>query len=123
MVMAGFTIFLTTFLRQLHKTSLVAPHWISLTTYFILESRAGQFLLLNTLDSKASAGLEAEAEDNAGLVRAGSEASARKSVWAYLAILIERLSFLGVLLTYIVMLLLLIPVTKSQNVVPNVTRF
>ncbi|XP_024946149.1 acetylcholine receptor subunit alpha-like [Cephus cinctus] len=113
LAMAGFAIFLTTFLRQLHAISRPAPGWISSINTFILNNKVGQIFLLNTLDPKASAGLETEADDNSGLVQLRTSSRDNDQSWSLMAIFIGRLSFIGVLLTYIIMLFLLLPVVTE----------
>lgn len=119
LIIAGVAFFLTAFLRQLKKMSIPAPDWLTVTTSVILSSRAGQFVLLATLDPKASATLETAGEDNAGLVQSNSVHSNSKintenvGAWYHLATLLDRLSFVGVVLTYAITLIVLIPKTKT----------
>lgn len=84
-----------------------APYWISSTTSFILNNRAGRFLILT--DDDSSRILSSESEDNVDLPKVAEKS--KESSWRHFAAIVEWLSFFIVVLTYIVILVTLIPST------------
>lgn len=112
MIVASVALLMTVVLRQMKETSISAPVWLTSTTSVILTNRVGQFLLLTTLDPKASATLEA-ADDNAGLVQPNSSStrpsSADSEAWHHFATLLDRLFFAAAILVYFIMMIVLIP--------------
>ncbi|RLU21576.1 hypothetical protein DMN91_005949 [Ooceraea biroi] len=105
LVIALFTIILTSFLRYLQNLSSDPPVWISNGTTFVLRSKAGQILLINILNPAATAKIEADADDNTDLM----PSDGKKMPWLYVTMLIGRLAFLSVVLAYIVLLSMYFP--------------
>lgn len=104
LVLATFALILTTLLRKLQNMSMEMPSWISSTTIFILSNRAGRFLILNNEESKIDGGIVTE--DNSDL----SKSEMRKeSSWRNFAAIIEWLSFFCVMLTYLIIVIILVP--------------
>ncbi|XP_046748854.1 neuronal acetylcholine receptor subunit beta-3-like [Diprion similis] len=112
MIAATFALLLTVVLRQLGEISASTPVWLETTTSTILESRAGQLILLTILRPKASRSLGAE-EANAGSADAkvfsDNVYSEKSNVWQNLATILDRLSFIIVLFTYLIMICVLAP--------------
>lgn len=104
LALATFALVLTALLRKLQNTSTEMPSWISSTTMFILNNRAGRFLVLNEEESKIAGG---SIEDSSDLSK--SEMKMKESSWRYFATIIEWLSFFCVILTYVVILITLVP--------------
>ncbi|XP_012263313.2 neuronal acetylcholine receptor subunit alpha-5-like [Athalia rosae] len=125
MIIAGLVMLLTATLRQLKGMSIPAPIWLTSTATAILDTKAGQFILLASLDPKASASLDAE-EDNAGLVQPSSPSAkinpGGPDAWHHFATLVDRLSVVAVLFTYAIMIIVLLPKNDLNNV-PNLSRF
>ncbi|XP_046482657.1 neuronal acetylcholine receptor subunit beta-3-like [Neodiprion pinetum] len=112
LVIASVVLFLTALLRQLKQISIPAPVWLTSITSFILERKAGQFILLATLDPKNSTTL-GTTDDNVGLIQSSATSSRINpesfNAWHHFATLLNRLSFIAVLLTYVIMISVLLP--------------
>ncbi|XP_014467977.1 PREDICTED: neuronal acetylcholine receptor subunit alpha-3-like [Dinoponera quadriceps] len=106
LALATFVLLLTALLRKLQDMSMEAPSWIMSTTTFVLNNRAGRFLLLNDEESKIT-GEGAAAEENPDVPRSGVRT--KESSWRHFAAIVEWLSFFCVILTYIIILILLMP--------------
>lgn len=80
------------------------PSWISSTTMFILNNKAGRFLILNDEESKI-------AGENM-IIEASSDLPKfeMKKSWRYFAAIVEWLSFFCVILTYAIILITLVPI-------------
>ncbi|XP_046752742.1 neuronal acetylcholine receptor subunit non-alpha-3-like [Diprion similis] len=124
-VIASLALLLTILLRQMMKLSVSAPDWLASAASSILASRAGQLILLTTLDPKAAAAVRAD-EENAGLTTSSDSSIKIKSgstnVWRHLAALLDRLAFATVLLTYLIMIIVLTP-RNDVFEVPDVPSF
>ncbi|XP_011495936.1 PREDICTED: neuronal acetylcholine receptor subunit beta-4-like [Ceratosolen solmsi marchali] len=103
LLMAG-TLIITALLREVQNSSILAPQWLTCTTSLILQSKFGQVLLLSILDPKASAFLETSADDRTDLMHAK-----KNLTWSYVILLLGWLTFISVLFTYIIMLVILLP--------------
>ncbi|KMQ83196.1 neuronal acetylcholine receptor subunit alpha-5-like protein [Lasius niger] len=79
------------------------PNWISSTTMFVLNNRAGRFLVLNDEESKI-AGESIGIEDSSDSPKSGMKES-----WRYFAAIVEWLSFFCVILIYVIILITLVP--------------
>ncbi|EFN76016.1 neuronal acetylcholine receptor subunit alpha-3 [Harpegnathos saltator] len=106
LALATFALILTALLRKLQDMSMEAPTWISSTTMFVLSNRAGRFLLQNDEESK-TAGEGTGVEENSDVPRSGLRT--KESSWRHLAAIVEWLSFFCVILTYIIILITLMP--------------
>ncbi|XP_067216148.1 uncharacterized protein [Linepithema humile] len=111
LAIATFTLILTSILRHLQELTTEPPVWISFITTSILRSRIGQILLVSILDPAATAKIEINADDNTDLVQSDS----KKSPWRYVTVLIGWLAFLGVFLTYIILLSTYFPTDYAVN--------
>ncbi|XP_046753204.1 neuronal acetylcholine receptor subunit alpha-7-like [Diprion similis] len=124
-VIASLALLLTILLRQMMKLSVSAPDWLASAASSILASRAGQLILLTTLDPKAAAAVRAD-EESAGLTTSSDSSIQIKSgstnVWRHLAALLDRLAFAIVLLTYLIMIIVLTP-RNDVFEVPDVPTF
>ncbi|KZC13517.1 Neuronal acetylcholine receptor subunit beta-3 [Dufourea novaeangliae] len=107
LALAVFALILTALLRKVQNMNIEAPYWISSATTFVLNNRAGRFLILTDEDTNRI--LNNEADDNADLPK--TEAKPKESSWRHFAAIIEWLSFFAVVLTYIVILFTLVPST------------
>ncbi|CAL1681657.1 unnamed protein product [Lasius platythorax] len=103
LALAIFALILTTLLRKLQNMSTDMPNWISSTTVFVLNNSAGRFLVLNDEESKI-AGESIVNEDSSNLQKFGMKKS-----WRYFAAIVEWLSFFCVILTYVIILITLVP--------------
>lgn len=110
-MIAMFIIIFTSFMRYLQKLSTDPPAWVSNGTTLILRSRVGQILLINILNPAATAKIEADADDNTDLM----PSDGKKMPWGYVTMLVGRLAFLTVLLTYIVLLSMYLPTYHRIN--------
>lgn len=104
LALATFALILTTLLRKLQNMNADMPNWISSTTMFVINNRAGRFLILNDEESKI-AGDSIVIEDSSDLPKSGI-----KEPWRYFAAIVEWLSFFCVILTYAVILITLVPI-------------
>lgn len=104
LVLATFALILTALLRKLQNMSTEMPSWISSTTIFILSNRAGRFLVLNNEESKIDGGIVTE--DSSDLSKFGMR---KESSWRNFAAIIEWLSFFCVILTYLIIVIILVP--------------
>lgn len=105
LALATFALILTALLRKLQDMSMEIPNWILSTTTLVLNNRAGRFLILNNEESKTVDG--SVAEENMDMPK--PEIRTKESSWRHFASIIEWLSFFCVILTYIVILITLIP--------------
>lgn len=106
LALATFALILTALLRKLQNMTIEAPTWISSTTIFVLSNRAGRLLLHNDEESKI-AGESAAVEENSDVPRSGMRT--KESSWRHFAAIVEWLSFFCVALTYIIILITLMP--------------
>lgn len=109
LALAAFALILTALLRKLQSMSMEAPNWISNTTTFVLNNRAGRFLILNDDESKASTTdiLANEIDDNVDLPKRND--AKKESSWRHFAAIVEWVSFFAVILTYVIILTTLVP--------------
>ncbi|KAK2576812.1 hypothetical protein KPH14_005447 [Odynerus spinipes] len=109
LALAAFALILTALLRKLQNMSIDAPSWVSNTTTFVLNNRAGRFLILSDDESKASTTgiLSNETDENSDLPKAND--GRKESSWRHFAAIVEWMSFLGVVLTYVIILTTLVP--------------
>nr|XP_031837665.1 neuronal acetylcholine receptor subunit alpha-9-like [Nomia melanderi] len=107
LALAVFALILTAVLRKMQTMNIEVPYWISSTTSFVLNNRAGRFLILADDDSNRI--LSSESEDNVDLPKAAEKS--KESSWRHFAAIVEWLSFFVVVLTYIVILVTLVPST------------
>jgi hypothetical protein len=99
------TLIITVLLRKLTNSSISAPQWLTSVTSLILQSKAGQLLLLSILDPKASAFLELIADDGTELINAKQ----KDLTWNYVILLFGWLAFISVLFAYLIMLVVFLP--------------
>lgn len=109
--MAVFALVLTALLRKMQEMSIDVPNWISATTTFVLNNRAGRFLILTDDNGKLSNSgiLGGENEENSDLPK--TEARPKESSWRLFAAIIEWISFFAVVFTYIIILATLVLAT------------
>ncbi|CAK9808936.1 Neuronal acetylcholine receptor subunit alpha-2 [Anthophora quadrimaculata] len=109
LALAVFALLLTALLRKLQTMNIEVPYWISTTTSFVLNNRAGRFLILTDNESKISTDgiLSEENEDNSDIPKTGNKS--KGSSWRHFAAIVEWLSFFAVVFTYIVILFTLVP--------------
>ncbi|KMQ92065.1 neuronal acetylcholine receptor subunit alpha-3 [Lasius niger] len=103
--LATFAIILTILLRKLEDMNTKMPNWISSTTMFILSNRAGRFLIVKDNETKM-ADENTVTEGNSNVLK--SEAKMKEPSWRHFATIIDWLSFICVILTYIIMLIIFI---------------
>ncbi|XP_023287837.1 neuronal acetylcholine receptor subunit alpha-5 isoform X1 [Orussus abietinus] len=113
LILAGVSLLLTVILRQLQEMKTTPPMWLSSLMSVILDTRGGQIFILTSLNPKVSAVVETKSDENAEFVNPHSASTKEESAWGYLAICISRLSFLSILVTYIVLLATLTPIDTS----------
>ncbi|KAL6255301.1 hypothetical protein P5V15_013641 [Pogonomyrmex californicus] len=104
--LATFALILTVLLRKLQDMSIEMPSWISSTTTFVLNNKAGRFLILNNEESKIIDG-DIVNEDGSNLPKSRMEM--KESSWRHFAAIVEWLSFFCVILTYVIILVTLVP--------------
>lgn len=109
LALAAFALILTALLRKLQNMSMETPTWVSSTISFVLNNRAGRFLILTDDESKASTTgiLANETDENSDLSKANDRK--RESSWRHFAAIVEWLSFIAVTLTYVIILTILVP--------------
>ncbi|XP_032671797.1 neuronal acetylcholine receptor subunit alpha-3-like [Odontomachus brunneus] len=105
LALTTFALILTALLRKLQYMSMEAPTWILSTTSFVLNNKVGRLLFQNNEESKMSEG--AVIEENSDIPRSGMQT--KESSWRHLAAIIEWLSFFCVILTYLTILIMLMP--------------
>ncbi|KAG5323126.1 ACH1 protein, partial [Acromyrmex heyeri] len=103
LMLATFALILTALLRKLQNMSMEMPSWISSTTTFILNNKAGRFLVLNDEESKIADG-GIVTEDNSDTPKS----EMKKESWRHFTAIIEWLSFFCVILTYVIILITLV---------------
>ncbi|KAL0108459.1 hypothetical protein PUN28_015183 [Cardiocondyla obscurior] len=106
LALATFALILTALLRKLQNMSLDMPNWMFSITTFILSNKAGRILVSNDEESKI-VGESIVAEDSSDLPK--YKMKIKESSWRYFATIIEWLSFFCVILTYIIILIILVP--------------
>ena len=112
LIMAAFSLILTSILRHLQQLNTDAPAWVSSGTVLILKSRVGQILLMSTLDPKVSAKMQLlNADDNTNLVSPNKT----DSTWRYISILIGWLALFSIFLVYVIMLGVFLPTSTSPS--------
>lgn len=104
--LATFAIVLTALLRKLENMNTEVPNWISFVTTFVLSNKVGRFLILKDGESKM-ADRDIMIEENSHVPK--SEMSMKESSWKYFAAIIDWLSFFCVILTYVIILIILVP--------------
>lgn len=105
LALAAFSLMLTSILRYLQELHVDAPTWISSVTESVLKSKVGQVFLITILDSKVSARIEMNEDDNTSLV----SLDRKQYTWRYTSVLIGWSAFLCISLVYIIMLIIFIP--------------
>ncbi|XP_033321167.1 nicotinic acetylcholine receptor alpha9 subunit isoform X1 [Megalopta genalis] len=105
LALAVFALILTAVLRKIQSMNIEAPYWISSTTSFILNNRAGRFLILTGEDSKRI--LNNEQDDNGDPPK--TEDATKNSSWRHFAAISEWLSFFVVVFIYAIILISLVP--------------
>lgn len=111
LILAAFSLILTSVLRHVQELNTDAPVWLSSVTISILKSKVGQVFLVSILDPKVSAIMERNADDNTNLV----SFDRKESTWKYISILIGWIAFLSVLFVYVVMLAVFLPTSSSAK--------
>lgn len=106
LALATFAIILTALLRKLEDMNTELPNWLSFTTTFVLNNKAGRFLILKEDESKMTS-RDNVTEENSDIPK--SEINMKESSWKYFAAIIDWLSFFCVILTYIIILIILVP--------------
>ncbi|XP_017758780.1 PREDICTED: uncharacterized protein LOC108549775 [Eufriesea mexicana] len=114
LVLAAFSLILTSTLRYLEELNNEAPMWVSSTIVSILESRVGQVFLVSILDPKVSARIEMNVDDNTNLMSLDK----KEFTWRYTSILIGWLAFLSVLFVYIIILIVSLPTSWYKSSFP-----
>jgi len=105
LALATFAIILTAVLRKLEDMNTQIPNWIWFTTTLILSNKAGRFLILK--DEFEMGGKDIMAEESSDVPK--SKINMKESTWKYFAAIIDWLSFCCVILTYVIILITLIP--------------
>ncbi|XP_024883607.1 neuronal acetylcholine receptor subunit alpha-5-like [Temnothorax curvispinosus] len=108
LALATFAIILTALLRKLEDMSTEIPNWISFTTAFVLNNKAGRFLILKDDESNCKI-IDRDIVTEENLDAPKSEISTKESSWKYFAAIIDWLSFFCVILTYVIVLIILVP--------------
>ncbi|TGZ54211.1 Neuronal acetylcholine receptor subunit alpha-5 [Temnothorax longispinosus] len=108
LALATFAIILTALLRKLEDMSTEIPNWISFTTAFVLNNKAGRFLILKDDESNCKI-IDRDIVTEENLDAPKSEISTKESSWKYFAAIIDWLSFFCVILTYVIVLIALVP--------------
>ncbi|XP_006617845.1 5-hydroxytryptamine receptor 3A-like isoform X1 [Apis dorsata] len=111
LALAAFSLILTSILRYLQELHADAPTWISSITESVLKSKVGQVFLITILDSKVSARIEMNEDDNTSLV----SLDRKQYTWRYTSILIGWSAFLCISFAYIIMLIIFIPRNKYES--------
>lgn len=104
--LATFAIILTVLLRKLEDINTEMPNWISSITTFILSNRIGRFLILKDSEIKLA---DENTATEANLNVPKSETKLKGPSWNHFATIIDWLSFICVILTYIIMLIIVVP--------------
>jgi hypothetical protein len=113
MVLAMLAMVVTSFLRKLQATTISAPNWIVTTVTFISNNRAGRFFLLDKSKTKTPKTEENSEEINEPEVNV-AETKNRDDSWRKLAIIIEWLAFVITIFVYVVLIVLLVPMSNSK---------
>jgi len=105
LALATFAIILTAVLRKLEDMNTQIPNWIWFITTLILSNKVGRFLILK--DESKMGGKDIMTEESSDVPK--SEMNMKESTWKYFAAIIDWLSFFCVILTYVIILITLIP--------------
>ncbi|XP_072764165.1 neuronal acetylcholine receptor subunit alpha-3-like [Anoplolepis gracilipes] len=105
--LAVFTIILTTLLRKLEAMNTEMPNWISSTIMFVLSSRTSRFLILKDNEIKMT-DEDTVTEGNSNVSKYKVEM--KELSWKHFATIIDWLSFICVILTYVISLIIFIPI-------------
>ncbi|KAI4493718.1 PREDICTED: neuronal acetylcholine receptor subunit alpha-2-like [Polistes canadensis] len=113
LALAAFALILTALLRKLQNMNMETPSWVSSTITFVLNNRAGRFLILTDDESKTSTTgiLANETEENSDLTKVSD--GKKESSWRQFAAIVEWLSFIAVVLTYLISFTILVPSNQS----------
>lgn len=111
LILATFSLILTSILRYMQRLNVDAPLWMSSTSGAILKSRTGQIFLISLLDRNVSTKMELNADDNTNLVTPDE----RNYTWKYISVLIGWLAFFSIVFVYAIMLILLFPTSTSPS--------
>ncbi|XP_076283868.1 nicotinic acetylcholine receptor beta2 subunit isoform X1 [Lasioglossum baleicum] len=109
LILATFSLVLTILLRHMQEMTIKAPSWLSSIVITSLKSRVGQIFLVNFSDPKLSAQIVSNNDDNTNLVSFDKV----ELTWRYTSIVIGWLAFVIVLFTYIILLIVRLPTSKS----------
>ncbi|KAL6255316.1 hypothetical protein P5V15_013656 [Pogonomyrmex californicus] len=108
LALATYTVILTVLLRKLEDMSIMIPNWVLSITTFTLSNKVGRFLILKDDESKIT-GKDIATEESSDIPKA--EVSIKESSWKYFAAIIDWLSLFCVILTYLIVLIILIPMS------------
>ncbi|XP_018351240.1 PREDICTED: neuronal acetylcholine receptor subunit alpha-5-like [Trachymyrmex septentrionalis] len=106
LALATFAMILTAMLRKLEDMSTQTPSWILFITTLVLSNKVGRFLILKNDKSKIDRDVETEESSDV----TESEISLKELSWKYFATIIDWISFFCVIFTYIIILIILMPV-------------
>ncbi|XP_028048723.1 neuronal acetylcholine receptor subunit alpha-5, partial [Monomorium pharaonis] len=106
LALASFAIILTALLRKLEDMNTETPNWISFITKFVLSKKIGRFLILKD-DKSKMANKDTVTEESSDIRK--SEIIIEESSWKHLAVIIDWLSFFCVVITYVIILINLVP--------------
>lgn len=122
LILMALTIIQTVLLRKIKTFKKSAPNWLCSSTSLIIQSKAGQLLLLSILDPRVSAFLDSSAEDNADLAdttnsikKISVSSNKGDSTWSYLTLLIGWITFIVIFFIYLVMFAIFLP--KNPTIV------
>lgn len=104
--LAVFVIIITVLLRKLEVTNTEMPNWISSTTMFVLSNKTSRFLILKDDEIKVDKDIITEGNSNVPK----SEVEMKKLSWKHFTTIIDWLSFICVIFTYVIILIIFIPI-------------
>ncbi|XP_039312158.1 neuronal acetylcholine receptor subunit alpha-9-like isoform X2 [Solenopsis invicta] len=104
LTLATFAILLTALIRKLKSMNTEIPNWILFTTTFVLSNNVGRFLIFND-KSKITDTITERSSDVPK-----SEMSMKEPSWKHFAVIIDWLFFFCMTITYVIILIVLVPV-------------
>lgn len=107
-ILAAFAIVITVLLRKLEDLNTKMPNWISFMTTFALSNNTSRFLILKDNETKMT-DENIMTEGNSNVPK--SETEMKEPSWKHFATIIDWLSFICVILTYIITLITVVPIS------------
>ena len=115
LILATFTMILTTVLRKVHAAKIAPPGWIVTTVSYVANNRAGRFFLLDNAEGSGK-DLVGDEEGVSNTVTSTLAAGRNGESWRKLVLIVEWLSFFVALFVYVLLIFLHVPMTEYTPV-------